>query len=161
MAPGAPVVGLWGTFDVDNYGDHLFPHIAAVELGRRLPGLELRTAAPYGSAHPTRFDGEPVAALPPWSSQAAAAAAGTHDLVVVGGGELLHMNDRLLAPVYGVPADELAQRAPSAWFADAALTIGRFAWNAVGVPGAVAPGGEARLKLAADAAAYVAVRDPS
>src|SRR5947207_2438896 len=37
--PGPPRVALFGTFDVDNYGDHLFPRVAAPELGRRLPGV--------------------------------------------------------------------------------------------------------------------------
>ena len=54
-------MGLWGTFDVENYGDHLFPRIAAHELGRRIEGVEIRLFSPYGWLHPTRLDeGRPV-----------------------------------------------------------------------------------------------------
>jgi len=40
----------WGTFDVANYGDRLFPLIAKEELTTRLPGLELTCYAPLGDA---------------------------------------------------------------------------------------------------------------
>src|SRR6267142_1628578 len=84
-------VALWGTFDVDNYGDHLFPRLAAA-----------------------------------------------HHLVVVGGGELIHLHDPLLAAVYGTSTDELHRMAPSRFFveglgpeleADCPVV-----WHAVGVP---------------------------
>jgi hypothetical protein len=36
----------WGTFDVANYGDRLFPLIARDQLASRLPNLELVCHAP-------------------------------------------------------------------------------------------------------------------
>src|SRR5919109_1252893 len=50
-------IGLWGTFDVPNYGDALFPRITRAELRRRLPEARIRHFAPLGREHPTRFDG--------------------------------------------------------------------------------------------------------
>jgi hypothetical protein len=40
----------WGAFDVENYGDHLFPLIANEQLTARLPNLELMCHAPIGHA---------------------------------------------------------------------------------------------------------------
>lgn len=40
----------WGAFDVENYGDRLFPLIANEQLTARLPNLELVCHAPVGHA---------------------------------------------------------------------------------------------------------------
>ncbi|HEX4978541.1 MAG TPA: polysaccharide pyruvyl transferase family protein [Acidimicrobiales bacterium] len=158
MDPTPPVIGMWGTFDVDNYGDHLFPLVAARELGRRLPGVELRFASPYGRLHPTRFDGAVhVGALPPWSTAAAGALLADHDCVLVGGGEIVHGNDRMLAPVYGASADELNALRPSGWFLETS-TLSRstlVVWHGVGVGDVRDP----RVARGAGAADLVAVRD--
>src|SRR5918996_6036141 len=106
MAP--PRLALWGTFDVDNYGDHLVPRVAIHELRRRLPGSRVDVYAPYGRLHPTPLDDGPVEPLGPWSASRAAQLAGAYDTVVIGGGEIIHLNDPLLAPVYGAPPEELA-----------------------------------------------------
>ena len=110
-------VALWGTFDVDNYGDHLFPRVAKHELSRR--GVAVNVFAPYGRLHPTPLDGGlDVEPLGPWSPERARELAAGHDLVVIGGGELIHLNDALLAPVYDTTPDELRRMAPSRWFVE-------------------------------------------
>jgi hypothetical protein len=163
MAP--PRLALWGTFDVDNYGDHLFPRVAAHELQRRLPGAAVDAYAPYGRLHPTPLDDMPVASLGPWTPQRAAELAGAHDAVVIGGGEIIHLNDPLLAPVYGASAEELTRMAPSRFFVEAlGPKLERrcpVAWNAVGVPFSMEPGGEEahRLRAALAGRGHVAVRD--
>lgn len=157
-------VAIWGTFDVDNYGDHLFPRVAAHELSRRLPGVVVAPFSPYGRCHPTRLDdGRAAAPLGAWSRERAGELAAAHDLVMVGGGELMHLNDPLLAPVYGTTPDELARMAPSRWFVEGLgpeLEAGcPVVWHGVGVPWA--PGDEAagRLRAALADRAYVTVRD--
>jgi hypothetical protein len=157
-------VAIWGTFDVDNYGDHLFPRVAAHELRRRLPGVVVEPFSPYGRLHPTRLDdGRAAAPLGPWSAQRARQLAAAHDLVVVGGGELMHLNDPLLAPVYDTTPDELAEMAPSRWFveglgpeleADCPVV-----WHGVGVPWAPGEEGAGRLRAALAGRPYVTVRD--
>src|SRR5579884_4088517 len=146
----APRVAQWGTFDVDNYGDHLFPRVAAHELGRRLPGAVVTPFAPYGWLHPTGLDdGRPAAPLGPWSPERAGRLAAAHHLVLVGGGELMHLHDPLLAAVYSTTPDELRRLAPSRFFveglgpeleADCPVV-----WHGVGVPWAPTEEGAARL----------------
>jgi polysaccharide pyruvyl transferase WcaK-like protein len=157
-------VALWGTFDVDNYGDHLFPRVARHELGRRLPGAVVQVFSPYGWLHPTGLDdGRAASPLGPWSPERARQLAAAHHLVVVGGGELIHLHDPLLAAVYGTSTDELRRMAPSRFFveglgpeleADCPVV-----WHAVGVPWAPDEEQAERLRGALAARPYVAVRD--
>lgn len=134
-----PRVAVVGTFDVDNYGDHLFPRIAVRELTRRLPGATVDCFAPFGQLHPTRFTGGPtIHPLGPWRHDRLDAFAATYDAVVVGGGELLHLNDPLLAGFYGVERSEVDLVQPSRWFLEG-LGAEREAacpvlWHAIGVP---------------------------
>src|SRR5688572_6962257 len=134
-----PRVAVVGTFDVDNYGDHLFPRIAVRELSRRLPGVVVDCYAPFGPEHPTRFTGgPPVRALGPWSEERLDRFAATYDGILVGGGELLHLNDPLLSAFYGVEPAEVERVAPSRWFLEG-LGAAReercpVLWHAVGVP---------------------------
>lgn len=157
-------VAIWGTFDVDNYGDHLFPRVAAHELSRRLRGTVVEPFAPYGRLHPTRLDdGRAASPLGPWGPERARQLAGAHDLVIVGGGELMHLNDPMLAPVYDTTPDELTVMAPSRWFVEGLgpeLEVDcPVVWHGVGVPWA--PGEEAagRLRVALAGRPYVTVRD--
>lgn len=160
-----PRLALWGTFDVDNYGDHLFPRVAAHELRRRLPGARVDVYAPYGHVHPTPLDDGPVASLGAWTPLRAGELAGAHDTVVIGGGEIIHLNDPLLAPVYGTSADDLVRMAPSRFFVEAlGPELERrcpVVWNAVGVSVSAEPGGDEaqRLRAALAGRSYVAVRD--
>ncbi len=162
MAP--PRLALWGTFDVDNYGDHLFPRVATHELWRRLPGVSVDAYAPYGRLHPTPLDGSPLAPLGAWTPRRAAELAAAYDTVVIGGGEIIHLNDPLLAPVYGTSAEELARMAPSRFFVEAlgSPELERrcpVVWNAVGV--CVEPDAEQaqRLRAALSGRCRIAVRD--
>jgi polysaccharide pyruvyl transferase WcaK-like protein len=155
-------VALLGTFDVDNYGDHLFPRVAAHEFGRR--GLAVGAFSPYGRLHPTPLDGGLAAEpLGPWSPERAAELAAAHHLLVVGGGELIHLNDPLLAPVYDATPDEMCRMAPSRWFVEGLgpeLEVGcPVAWHAVGVPWAPGEEESRRLKAALAGRPYVTVRD--
>ncbi|MDQ1498023.1 MAG: hypothetical protein QOI86_1363, partial [Actinomycetota bacterium] len=157
-------VALWGTFDVDNYGDHLFPRVAAHELRRRLPEAVVDAYSPYGWLHPTGLDGGRAASpLGPWSPERAGQLAAAHHLVVVGGGELIHLHDPLLAAVYGTTADVLCRLAPSRFFVEglgpeleAQCPV---VWHAVGVPWTPAAEQAERLRGALAGRPYVAVRD--
>ncbi|HEV8572586.1 MAG TPA: polysaccharide pyruvyl transferase family protein [Actinomycetota bacterium] len=136
---GAPRIGLWGTFDLENYGDMLFPRILEEELGRRIPDAGIRVFAPVGYTGLNRFEErEPAEPLGPWSPERVSELAGELDCVVVGPGEIIHGRDELLSPHYGLAPAELRRRAPSRFF------LGGLGpelesecpvlWSAVGIP---------------------------
>lgn len=134
-----PRIGIWGTFDLENYGDMLFPLVIEEELARRLPEARLRRLAPVGAGRPNRFDaGRPAEDLGPWSPTRVAELADELDLVVVGGGEIIHTRDELLAPHYGRSPEEMVERAPSRFFIEGlGPDLERevpVVWTSVGIP---------------------------
>ena len=141
----------FGTFDVENYGDLLFPLVAQ----RRLAALdaELLCVSPVG--------GPPV--WPDTVPTVAAAALGDEPLdgVLFGGGNLVHAGP---AGVDDYRGDGLTWLLAYArlWIDSARLAAERgipLCWNAPGVPGGFGTRSAAALRTAVDAAAYVAVRD--
>jgi polysaccharide pyruvyl transferase WcaK-like protein len=162
----APRFAIWGTFDVDNYGDHLFPRVAISEISRRIPGAVVDAYSPYGWLHPTPLDDAalPVSPLGPWSAERAGTYADAYDTVLVGGGELIHLNDPLLAAVYGTSAGELDRLAPSRWFVEGLgggppETNCPVVWHGVGVPDDLARRPAERVRRSLAGRPYVTVRD--
>src|SRR6187551_2288638 len=87
--------GIFGTFDVANYGDLLFPLVAEAELSQRLGPMTLRPFSyheksppswPYAVSSVTRLPGE-VHGL---------------DGVIIGGGHVIRF-DKAVAPGYHPP----------------------------------------------------------
>src|SRR5439155_23553465 len=86
-----------------------------------------------------------------------------HHLVVVGGGELIHLRDTMLAVVYGTSEAELDRMAPSRFFVEglgpeleAECPV---VWHGVGVPWVPTGPAAARLRRAVADRPYVTVRD--
>ena len=157
-------VGMWGTYDVANYGDALFPRIGRAELARRLPGAEIRAFSPFGSDHPTRFDGgDPAEPLGRYVPDRLARLTEELDCVIVGGGEIIHDHDWELAQHYERSPEELTAMAPSRFFIDG---LGPeleeecpVAWHAVGLPFDVPPEQVDRYREALAGRPYLSVRD--
>jgi GT2 family glycosyltransferase/polysaccharide pyruvyl transferase WcaK-like protein len=158
------VVGLWGTFDLDNYGDLLFPKIARRELLRRIPEARLRLFSPLGYQHPVGFEGiEPAEPLGSYTDRWATRMAAELDCVVIGGGDLLHTRNEAYSRCYGLSPDAMRRLGPSRFFIqglgperDAHCPV---VWNAVGVPFDFGKEEVPELKRALDGRQYVAVRD--
>ncbi|WBV44033.1 polysaccharide pyruvyl transferase family protein [Pseudoroseomonas cervicalis] len=151
-APAGPVA-LFGTFDVANYGDLLFPHLAAHLL--RLEAGALRCYAPRGGA-PGWAECWPARPLAGFATDPAPA------LCLVGGGNIIHANP--------TPLPDYAGLFGRSDFVYAALWLGaailaaragaRLAWNAPGLPTPVEGGWARALRdLALPAAEHLALRD--
>ena len=159
-------MAIWGTFDVDNYGDHLFPRIARRELEARLPGVVVDAFSPFGSRrHPTRFDdpAHPVEAFGEPTDRRLDELARRYDAVLVGGGELLHLNDPLLRHFYAVDPAEIERTRPSQWFLEG-LGAEREArcpvvWHGLGVPFSYDEAQAARVRTALASRRWATVRD--
>src|SRR6266511_4102492 len=89
-----PRLAIWGTFDVANFGDHLFPRVFESEIRRRVPAADVRAFSPLGHLHPGPFDGgHIVEPLGKWSPARLRELASAVDLVAIGGGEIIHTED--------------------------------------------------------------------
>lgn len=162
--PRRITIGIWGTFDLENFGDHLFPLIARRELSQRLPEVELRVFSPLGWEHPTRLDGgQPAEPLGPWGAVRCAELAHELDCVLVGGGEIIHTQDDLLASAYDMSPEEILAQRPSRWFIDGLGPELEKAcpvlWHGVGIPFDPAREEGSRLRDALEWRPYVSVRD--
>jgi len=161
----SPRIGLFGTFDLENFGDMLIARVTRRELAARLPCASIRVFAPFGYPGLNRFDGgeEPAEPLGAWNAERAAELAGELDCAVVGGGEVVDDLDELLAPHYGAHPAETVERAPSRFFIEGLgpeLEEGcPVLWNAVGIPFDPTPEMVERLRDALARRPYVAVRD--
>lgn len=161
LVEGRPRVAIWGTFDVANYGDLLFPRIFELEMRRRLPEADIRSFAPLGHLHPVPLDGGFLAeSLTPWHQERAAHLAEQLDMIAIGGGEIIHTHDELYRHWYG-ETDESVQ--PSQLFIE---TLGAdhetqcpVVWHAVGIPFDFDPAEAARVRTAVERRPYLAVRD--
>jgi lipopolysaccharide transport system ATP-binding protein len=158
-----PRLGIWGTFDLENFGDLVFPRVFEHEIRRRLPHAHVRLFSPLGWDHPIALDGgfgaEPLGDATP---ARLAELADELDLVAIGGGEIVHGRDEVYAHYYTAPADVLARLTPSRFFIEglgAREDDTAVAWHAVGVPFDLDEATATRVRDALDRRAYVAVRD--
>lgn len=144
-------IALYGTFDVENYGDLLFPLIAQ----RRLAGIGAQIACI-----------SPAGGSPQWGDCCASissdeAEAEEFDGVLVGGGELIHS-----LPWHSGGYDRGGLTGftayPQLWLGSAYLAALQeipYCWNAPGVPGPLAPDAARLATWATSVSRYVSVRD--
>ncbi|MBI5157021.1 MAG: polysaccharide pyruvyl transferase family protein [Acidimicrobiia bacterium] len=153
LVDSARRIGICGTFDVENFGDLLFPIIARAELEKRLGPLTLEPFSYHAkSATSWPYAVHPLTDLP-------AAAAGLH-VILVGGGDLIRF-DKDVAPGYRPPTPDM-HHPTGYWLAP--MLVGAQAgapvlWNALGVRGPVPSWAESLLKLAVESSDYPNVRD--
>ncbi len=165
MNSHGPRVGIWGRFDVADYGDLLAPRIFERELRRRLPHARVYGYAPLGAEHPIGMDGgSPAAPLGSWTPARRAQLAEQLDLVAVAGSGVIHLRDDLHWDAYAEAAPEVvADLEPSRFFVDGLgaeheqrCTV---AWHAIGVPFELDATEATRVKEALASKRYVSVSD--
>lgn len=148
-------LGICGTFDVENYGDLLFPPLAEAELTRRLGPLTLhRFSYAHKSPPDWPYAVTPLTELP--------AMAGGLDALLVGGGHVIRF-DKDIAPGYA-PPDPSIHHPTGYWLAPMLIALQRgtpVVWNAAGVHGRVPAWADPLMKLAVNESRYVSVRDES
>ncbi len=151
----------WGTFDVHNYGDLLFPLVLKQELARSLGPITQTLAAPNGG----RFPGDETQNVrritrledPGFFSQALESSG-----IVLGGGDIIRFDDENLARLYGWSAQSAASSRFFTLFVDDLGQLARIYpvfWNAVGVPFEIPLDCQERLRASARHVRYLSVRD--
>jgi lipopolysaccharide transport system ATP-binding protein len=146
-------IGIAGTFDLENYGDLLFPLVAEAELSRRLGAIELHRWSYFARTPPDwPFTVRPLSAL--------ASSVGELDGMLIGGGHLIRF-DKAVAPGYAPPSPDI-HHPTGYWLTPALLALahGRpVAWNAPGAHGDVPTWARPLIEPAIRLSRYVAVRD--
>jgi Rps23 Pro-64 3,4-dihydroxylase Tpa1-like proline 4-hydroxylase len=148
-----PTFGMCGTFDVENFGDLLFPLLATHELNRRVPDSTVRCYSYMQRA------------VPDWPFAVRCLTDLGNELrdldgLLIGGGHLVRF-DKAIAPGYH-PRTPGLHHPLSLWLSPALLAAQRgvpVAWNAVAALGRVPEWARALLSAALRASSYVAVRD--
>lgn len=147
-------VGIVGTFDVENYGDLLFPLLAEAELRDRLGAVTLHPFS-YGAKTPADW---PYAVT---SVDDLPRAVENLDALLIGGGFLIRF-DKRIADGYGPPSPAI-HHPTGYWLTPALMALARgipVAWNAPGMHcNDIPPWAEALLELALGESSYIAVRD--
>ena len=151
----------WGTFDVENYGDLMFPLILEKELTRRLGALSITLASPFGGTfHPQ-----------PWRTIERIARLGDSDFIeqslpfdafVLGGGDIVRFDGQFLAEIYDSPADPLEAQGLGAVFLNELGALARIFpvfWNAAGIPHDFTAEQFPAVRDAVDHVRYLSVRD--
>lgn len=147
-------IGIFGTFDVQNYGDLLFPILAEMELSQRLGSVEL---IPF-SYHAKSLEDWPykVASLADLPDMAIEL-----DAILIGGGFIIRF-DSFVAPGY-VPTEAWIHHPTGYWLTPALIGVQLgipVIWNAPGMHCNEMPQwSHPLLSLVLQCSSYIAVRD--
>lgn len=147
-------IGVAGTFDVENYGDLLFPLVAEAELSARLGAVKLHRLSYHGKTPPDwPYPVTSVAELPQMASSL--------DGMLIGGGFLIRF-DKEVAPGYGPPSPEI-HHPTGYWLSPALIALQQgipLVWNAPGMHCNEIPAwADPLMELALSLSRYIAVRD--
>jgi len=146
-------IGICGTFDVENYGDLLFPLIAERELIQRLDSVKLYR---FSYRHKT---------TPDWPYEVTSLVdlpevARSLDGLIIGGGHIIRFDKHV---AYGYrPPSPLIHHPTGYWLMPALLSIQHSVpvlWNAPGVHGEIPAWAEPLVQLALKESSYISVRD--
>ena len=147
-------VASFGTFDVENYGDMLFPLIAEAELAKRLGSVKLHRFS-YNAKEPPGwpYTVTSVTELPE--------VAGRLDGVLIGGGSIIRF-DKEIAPGYG-PSTPMIHHPTGYWLTPALIALQHgipLIWNSPGMHGDnIPPWADTLMEQALGNSRYIAVRD--
>lgn len=152
MSSGYPI-GMFGTFDLENYGDLLFPLIAEAQLARRLGPVNLSRFSYHARTSPEwPYTVVSLADLP--------RLAGGLQGALIGGGHIVRF-DSEVATGYKPPV-RLIHHPTGYWLTPALIALQHgipVAWNAPGLYDDIPAWASDLMKLAFDNSQYVSVRD--
>jgi hypothetical protein len=145
-------VGIVGTFDVENYGDLLFPLVAQAALERRLESVEVVPFSPNQRSAPEwPYDVHPTLDLPDSLPSLSA--------LLIGGGQLIRFDTG-----YPIPTDPRVHLPIDYWLTPAVLGVlaGKpVIWNAIGAwtGSPTAPWYDEVVRATLVASSFVGLRD--
>ncbi|MGH9084682.1 MAG: polysaccharide pyruvyl transferase family protein [Acidimicrobiales bacterium] len=155
MSGGHPLIEHWGTFELANFGDLLYPLVLEQHLSRALPAARTQLVGPIGGDAPMGLD-RPVRRAVRHDEGGFWGQVADVDAIVVGGGDLIHS-------LTGVATrDSRPHRLDSWTFAVRSSLLAEvrpLVWNALGVPFDVPDELAHELRAACAHVGLLAVRD--
>ncbi|HEY6333779.1 MAG TPA: polysaccharide pyruvyl transferase family protein, partial [Blastocatellia bacterium] len=154
-------IGHWGTFDVENYGDLMFPLILEKELTKRLGVVSVTLASPCGG----RFQGQPsrrIERIARIGESEFVEQSIRFDAFVLGGGDIVRFDDQFLAEIYESSIGPVESAGIGAVFLRELGALARIFpvfWNAPGVPHDFTPEQCGAVRDAVEHVNYLSVRD--
>jgi homopolymeric O-antigen transport system ATP-binding protein len=147
-------IGLFGTFDVQNYGDLLFPLIAEAELTERLGQVKFHRFSYHAKTMPDwPYAVTSLTELPRMGRDL--------DAVLIGGGFIIRF-DKVVAPGYGPPTPAI-HHPTGYWLTPALIALQHgipVIWNAPGMHNNDIPAwADPLVELAFAHSGYITVRD--
>ncbi|MEO9061476.1 MAG: polysaccharide pyruvyl transferase family protein [Nitrosospira sp.] len=147
-------IAICGTFDVQNYGDLLFPIIAEAELARRLGPVKLHRLSYHARTPPEwPYAVTSLTQLPELAMSL--------DGILIGGGFIIRF-DKEVAPGYGPPNPEI-HHPTGYWLTPALIALQHgipLAWNAPGMHcNDIPQWGEPLVRLVFQGSRHIRVRD--
>jgi lipopolysaccharide transport system ATP-binding protein len=146
-------VAIFGTFDVENYGDLLFPIIAKAELSKRLSMVNLHPYSYYSRSIPEwPYNVHSIVDFPEVVSN--------YDGILIGGGHVIRF-EKLVAPGYR-PPNQSIHHPTGYWLSPSLVGLQHdvpLIWNAPGFYDVLPLWAKPLLKLTLNLSSYVSVRD--
>jgi lipopolysaccharide transport system ATP-binding protein len=147
-------IAICGTFDVQNYGDLLFPIVAEAELTKRLGAVKLHRFSYHAKSTPEwPYTVTSVTQLPDLARHL--------DGILIGGGFIVRF-DKDVAPAYGPPTSEI-HHPTGYWLTPALIALQHgipLVWNAPGMHCNMVPEWvEPLMRLVLQNSCHIRVRD--
>lgn len=151
----------WGTFDVSNYGDLIFPLILDFEIKKRIPEIDITLYSPQGC----EFEPEPnrcVKRITRIEEEGFINNILNYKGIVLGGGDIIRFDDSAMVSVYGISQQQAEQERSYRVFIE---DLGKLSslipvmWNSVGIPFDFDDQQAFLLRKNLEKISYISVRD--
>ncbi|OYE05969.1 glycosyltransferase [Nostoc sp. 'Peltigera membranacea cyanobiont' 232] len=151
----------WGTFDVSNYGDLIFPLILDFEIKKRISEIDITLYSPQGG----QFEPDPnryVKRIIRLEEEGFLNEILNYKGIVLGGGDIIRFDDAAMVSVYGISQEETEQKRSYRVFIE---DLGKLSslipviWNSVGIPFDFDNNQAFFLRKNLDKIPYISVRD--
>lgn len=151
----------WGTFDVSNYGDLIFPLILDFEIKKRISEIDITLYSPQGG----QFEPEPhrwVKRIIRIEEEGFFNEILNYQGIVLGGGDIIRFDDSAMVSVYGISQQQAEKERSYRVFIE---DLGKLSslipvmWNSVGIPFEFDDKQAFLLRKNIENISYISVRD--
>ncbi|MBD2454932.1 glycosyltransferase [Nostoc sp. FACHB-87] len=151
----------WGTFDVSNYGDLLFPLILDSELKKRISGIDITLYSPKGGQFEPELN-RTVKRIIRIEEEGFFNQILNYRGIILGGGDIIRFDDAAMVPIYEISQELAEQERSYRVFIEDLAKLSQFIpviWNAVGIPFEFDEKQSSLVRRSIDKITYISVRD--